>query len=159
MQVLAPVWHTLLACYFYHLLCLKELGWLHFWVLYNTAVQQDIWTLLDANGGDIKLANISAPTNCSTSLCGMLGRPRKQRRIDPSEPRKGTKISKVGTKMKCSLCRKGDHNMRNCPLNPNREKKNIKRKNRENDGSTTTAPKYALNCNTKIMFKLILLSK
>ena len=58
----------------------------------------------------------------------MLGRPKKERRRDTSDSRKGTKLSKVGIKMKCRLCRSEKHNPWTCPKYPDRGKKNVVRK-------------------------------
>jgi hypothetical protein len=45
----------------------------------------------------------------------MLGRPKKNRRRDPSEPVKsGTKSSKVGTKIRCGHYKNCGHNSRTC---------------------------------------------
>lgn len=52
----------------------------------------------------------------------MPARPRKQRR-EPGEKPKATKMSRVGTIIKCGLCNKTKHNSRNCPLNPEVGKK------------------------------------
>lgn len=48
----------------------------------------------------------------------MPGRPKTQRRREQGEEPKGTKLSKVGIKMRCRLCGKTDHNARRCPKNP-----------------------------------------
>jgi hypothetical protein len=48
----------------------------------------------------------------------MPGRPKTERRREQGEEPKGTKLSKVGTKMSCRLCGKSDHNARRCPKNP-----------------------------------------
>ena len=55
------------------------------------------------------------------------GRPKKMRKKGPGEeartskscvnPNKPHKVSKVGTKMSCSLCKKYGHNKRSCPTN------------------------------------------
>ena len=65
----------------------------------------------------------------------MPGRPKKERRRDSSEPRKGTKSSKIGIKMKCRLCRSEKHNARKCPKNPEKgkKKKNIMRKKMQDE--------------------------
>ena len=47
----------------------------------------------------------------------MAGRPKTERRREPGEAPKGTKLSRKGIKMKCSLCKKSTHNARKCPLN------------------------------------------
>ncbi|CAL4997269.1 unnamed protein product [Urochloa decumbens] len=53
----------------------------------------------------------------------MPGRPKTERRREPGEAPKGTKLSRVGMKMKCSLCQKTTHNSRKCPRNPEAGKK------------------------------------
>jgi hypothetical protein len=44
------------------------------------------------------------------------GRPKKQRKKDPTEPRNPYRFSKLGTNIKCSICKKFGHNSRTCPL-------------------------------------------
>ncbi|XP_039850356.1 uncharacterized protein LOC120708958 [Panicum virgatum] len=76
----------------------------------------------------------------------MPGRPKTERR-EPGEAPKGTKLSRKGIKMKCSLCRKSTHNARKCPLNPEAGKKKnayIKRdaarqKQKEREASSSAA--------------------
>lgn len=47
----------------------------------------------------------------------MPGRPKKNRRKDPSEPKKSsTKSSRVGTKIKCGRCKGDGHNSRTCTV-------------------------------------------
>jgi len=47
----------------------------------------------------------------------MPGRPKKNRRKDPSEPkRSSTKSSRVGTKIKCGRCKGDGHNSRTCTV-------------------------------------------
>jgi hypothetical protein len=46
----------------------------------------------------------------------MSGRPRKERRREQGEVKKGIKMFKVGIKSKCSSCRIEGHNTRTCPL-------------------------------------------
>ncbi|KAJ1259128.1 hypothetical protein BS78_10G129900 [Paspalum vaginatum] len=53
----------------------------------------------------------------------MPGRPKTQRRREPGEASKGSKLSKVGTKIKCRLCGKYDHNARTCSKNADAGKK------------------------------------
>jgi len=48
----------------------------------------------------------------------MPGRPKTQRRREAGEEPKGSKLSRVGIKMRCRLCHKSDHNSRRCPKNP-----------------------------------------
>lgn len=48
----------------------------------------------------------------------MPGRPKTQRRREEGEKPKGTKLTRVGIKMSCRLCKKTDHNSRRCPKNP-----------------------------------------
>jgi hypothetical protein len=57
-------------------------------------------------------------------------RPKTQRRREVGEEPKGTKLSRVGIKMRCRLCGKYDHNARRCPKNPeagNKQNAHIKR--------------------------------
>ena len=59
----------------------------------------------------------------------MPGRPRTERRRGSDEPPKHAhKLSKIGTKIKCSLCGQPRHTMRKCNTNPNKEKYKNKRK-------------------------------
>lgn len=44
----------------------------------------------------------------------MPGRPKTQRTREPQEKPKGTKVSRVGIKMKCSACHSTKHNIRTC---------------------------------------------
>ena len=53
----------------------------------------------------------------------MPGKPKTERRREPGEAPKGTKLSRKGIKMTCRLCRKSTHNARKCPLNPEAGKK------------------------------------
>jgi hypothetical protein len=57
-------------------------------------------------------------------------RPKIERRREVGEQNKGTKLSKVGTKIRCRLCGKNDHNASWCPKNPeagNKANAHIKR--------------------------------
>uniref|UniRef100_A0A0A9AVD5 SWIM-type domain-containing protein n=1 Tax=Arundo donax TaxID=35708 RepID=A0A0A9AVD5_ARUDO len=69
----------------------------------------------------------------------MPGRPRKERRRDPSEPKKATKLSRIGTKMTCRLCKSITHNARKCPQNPEKGKKNIMRKRKQPEAPSVAA--------------------
>ncbi|XP_039835042.1 uncharacterized protein LOC120695902 [Panicum virgatum] len=74
----------------------------------------------------------------------MPGRPKTERRREPGEAPKGTKLSRVGTKMTCRLCGKSTHNARRCPKNPEAGKKknaHIKRdaKKTKKDGQPSTS--------------------
>lgn len=53
----------------------------------------------------------------------MPGRPKTQRTREPGEAPKGTKLSKVGIKMRCRMCQKTTHNSRTCQRNPEAGKK------------------------------------
>ena len=53
----------------------------------------------------------------------MPGRPKIERRREQGEGPKGTKLSRVGIKMRCRLCHKSDHNARRCPKNPEASRK------------------------------------
>lgn len=44
----------------------------------------------------------------------MPGRPRKERRRELGEAKKATKVSRIGTKIKCSKCKSTGHNSRTC---------------------------------------------
>jgi hypothetical protein len=62
------------------------------------------------------------------------GRPKTERRREGEKP-KGTKLSRVGIKMKCRLCGQTGHNARRCPLNPeagNKVNPHIKRAKAKN---------------------------
>jgi len=74
----------------------------------------------------------------------MPGRPKTERRREPGEAPKGTKLSRVGTKITCRLCGKSTHNARRCPKNPEAGKKknaHIKRdaKKTKKDGQPSTS--------------------
>ncbi|CAN6170656.1 unnamed protein product, partial [Urochloa humidicola] len=82
----------------------------------------------------------------------MPGRPKTQRRREQGEAPKGTKLSKVGTKMTCRLCGKNDHNARRCPRNSeagNKKHAHIKRdatrKKKQDKPSTSTARQSKAN--------------
>lgn len=88
----------------------------------------------------------------------MPGRPRKERRRDSSEPRKPTKMSRVGTVIRCKLCRGTGHNTRSCPLNPNtarkankaaRRKKPVKGKVRTQQSTSSTVVGRSSKPNTR----------
>ena len=59
----------------------------------------------------------------TSNLCKDASRPRKERRGEHGEAKKGTKVSKIGTKIKCSKCHQEGHNSRTC-----RPKSNAKRR-------------------------------
>jgi hypothetical protein len=92
----------------------------------------------------------------------MPGRPKTQRKREPWEQPKGTKLSKVGIKMTCRLCGKSDHNARRCHLNPQAANKNMahitrektrKRKEAEAAGVGTSAgrnPRQKKNTTKKV---------
>lgn len=76
----------------------------------------------------------------------MPGRPKTQRRREQGEEPKGTKLSRVGIKMRCSSCGKTGHNTRKCPKNKEagskknahiRREKTKKRKMAETSSGTT----------------------
>jgi hypothetical protein len=84
----------------------------------------------------------------------MPGRPKTERRREVGEP-KGTKLSRVGIKMRSRLCGKNDHNARRCPKNPearNKANAHIKRaktKKRKNAYKSTkgaTTSKRSKTC-------------
>ena len=66
---------------------------------------------------------VEGMTNCPVSdrpplrapgYVRMPGRPKTERRRDPTEPPKHTKISKVGTVIRCSKCKVAGHNKSSC---------------------------------------------
>jgi hypothetical protein len=57
----------------------------------------------------------------------MPGRPKTERRREEWEQPKGTKLSRVGIKMRCRLCGKDDHNARRCPKTQKLEKRSMLR--------------------------------
>ena len=76
----------------------------------------------------------------------MPGRPKTQRRREEGEQPKGTKLTRVGIKMSCRLCKKTDHNARRCPKNPeagNKVNAHIKRaktrKRKDTESASTSA--------------------
>lgn len=44
----------------------------------------------------------------------MPGKPKKERRRDPTEPPKGTNMSRVGTVIRCTKCKQAGHNRSTC---------------------------------------------
>ena len=44
------------------------------------------------------------------------GKPKRQRKRDLTEPRNPYRFTKLGTNIKCSVCKKFGHNSRTCPL-------------------------------------------
>jgi hypothetical protein len=75
-------------------------------------------------------------------------RPKTERRREPGEAPKGTKLSIVGIKIKCRLRQKDTHNSMRCPLNSEAGKKrnaHIKRnaarqKKKQREASTSVGP-------------------
>ncbi|CAO2175178.1 unnamed protein product, partial [Urochloa humidicola] len=75
----------------------------------------------------------------------MPGRPKTERRREQGEAPKGTKLSRIGLKMKCTLCQKNTHNARKCPRNPEACKKRngyirrdaARQKKKQTDASTS----------------------
>lgn len=53
----------------------------------------------------------------------MPGRPRKERRREPGEPKKATKVSRIGTKVTCKKCHKDGHNTRTCGRKSNAKRR------------------------------------
>jgi hypothetical protein len=76
----------------------------------------------------------------------MPGRKKTKRTREVSEKPTGTKLTKVGIKMACRLCRKTTHNIRRCPYNKqaaNKKNAYIKRdanKKRKQSEAGTSAP-------------------
>jgi len=60
----------------------------------------------------------------------MPGRPRKERRREPGESKKATKVSRAGSVVTCSKCKKTDHNTRTCGPK-SKAKKRIMEKGKE----------------------------
>uniref|UniRef100_A0A0A8XRJ7 Uncharacterized protein n=1 Tax=Arundo donax TaxID=35708 RepID=A0A0A8XRJ7_ARUDO len=78
----------------------------------------------------------------------MPGRPKTQRTREPTEKPKGTKMTKVGIKMKCRLCKHTDHNIRRCHLNKEAGNKNyayIKRDAARQRAETQSSTSAATN--------------
>nr|GLL37801.1 Transposase, MuDR, plant [Ipomoea trifida] len=74
----------------------------------------------------------------------VFGRPQKERRREELEGRKKVKMSRIGRKMKCSICRQEGHNKLRCPrvVDPYYQRPNIQRtKEMKNDASKQTRPK------------------
>ncbi|CAA0818600.1 Unknown protein [Striga hermonthica] len=74
----------------------------------------------------------------------MPGRPKTQRRREPWEQPKGTKLSKVGIKMRCRLCGKNDHNARRCPKNSQASNKKMAHITREKNRKRKEAEKASV---------------
>ncbi|CAO2148647.1 unnamed protein product [Urochloa humidicola] len=53
----------------------------------------------------------------------MPGRPRKERRRELGEVKKATKVSRIGTKIKCRKCHKEGHNSRGCGRKSNAKRR------------------------------------
>ena len=75
----------------------------------------------------------------------MPGRKKTKRTREVGEKPAGTKISKVGVKMACSLCKKTTHNIRKCPYNKQAGKRknahikrDAKRQRKQNEAATST---------------------
>jgi len=71
----------------------------------------------------------------------MPGRPKTQRKREAGEEPKGSKLSRVGIKVRCRLCDKSGHNSRSCPKNPEAGNKHahIKRQKKRKQSTTATA--------------------
>ncbi|BAS86662.1 Os03g0779400 [Oryza sativa Japonica Group] len=81
----------------------------------------------------------------------MPGRPKgKARKREPGEKPKATKMSRVGTVMRCGLCHKTKHNSMGCPLNKESGKKKnalvtgANRKRKQPDGATSSTASHSL---------------
>jgi hypothetical protein len=88
----------------------------------------------------------------------MPGRPKTQRRKEEGAQSKGTKLTRVGIKMTCRLCKKSYHNARRCPKNPEagnkvnahiKRAKSRKRKDVESASTSVVANDQAGNRNTR----------
>ena len=94
---------------------------------YSIEVYKRIYAhCLEPVQGEESWATSDHPKPSPPGYTKMPGRPRKERRREPGEAAKapkGTKLSKVGCKVKCGLCKKDGHNVRRCPLNPNANQK------------------------------------
>ena len=90
----------------------------------------------------------------------MPGRPKTERRREIGEKPKGTKLSRVGIKMTCRLCKRDDHNARKCPKNPKAGKKakaHIKRekaKKRKAQEGAGSSKKKGKTCNKQVTITL-----
>jgi hypothetical protein len=82
------------------------------------AYQQTYQYVLQPVEGPENWPTSSMPKPEPPAYVKMPGRPKTERRREQGEEPKGTKLSKVGTKMSCRLCGKSDHNARRCPKNP-----------------------------------------
>ena len=72
----------------------------------------------------------------------MPGRPKTQRKREAGEEPKGSKLSRVGIKVRCRLCDKSGHNSRSCPKNPeagNKQNAHIKRQKKRKQSTTAAA--------------------
>jgi hypothetical protein len=82
------------------------------------AYQQTYQYVLQPVEGPENWPTSSMPKPEPPAYVKMPSRPKTERRREQGEEPKGTKLSKVGTKMSCRLCGKSDHNARRCPKNP-----------------------------------------
>jgi len=72
----------------------------------------------------------------------MPGRPKTQRKREAGEEPKGSKLSRVGIKVRCRLYDKSGHNSRSCPKNPkagNKQNAHIKRQKKRKQSTTAAA--------------------
>lgn len=93
----------------------------------------------------------------------MPGRKKTKRTKEIGEKPTGTKISKVGVKMRCRLCQKTTHNIRRCPYNKEagkRKNAHIKRdavRKRKQSEAATSAPGPSVRNNSSFPFSILLL--
>ena len=81
---------------------------------YSVVVYNKIYDhcMMPMNGVDLWPEDIRRPK--PPTYVKMPGRPRKERRREHGEAKKATKVSKIGTKIKCSKCHQEGHNSRTC---------------------------------------------
>uniref|UniRef100_A0A2N9J5M7 CCHC-type domain-containing protein n=1 Tax=Fagus sylvatica TaxID=28930 RepID=A0A2N9J5M7_FAGSY len=61
------------------------------------------------------------------------GRPKRKRKRDPTEPSNPYRFSKLGTDIKCSVCKKFGHNSRTCPLAKKKKSKTSSKGKKKGD--------------------------
>lgn len=87
---------------------------------FSIAVYHKIYDhCLEPLEGDDSWPTADHPRPLAPGFIKMPGRPKVERRREPGEAPKGSKMSKVGTKITCSLCHRQGHNMKSCKNNPN----------------------------------------
>jgi hypothetical protein len=104
------------------------------------------------------------PRPLAPAYVKMPGRPKTQRKREQWEEPKGTKLSKVGIKMRCRLCGSTGHNSRRCPKNPEagtkknahiKRDKTRKRKMAETTAGTTSTKRVRITTTFSVYMKYL----